>query len=161
MGEHAKYGFDQQGWYGMFVACGIWCLAELTLETSAKHHIPQATNIPYQPCWSNPYLVCERLIAIDNLIWHWFSKYGFLGLSPLADPDLFVLCGWICFLRMAWFLNDLKFSGTEKNGRFSLKNVRFSKNREIFVAYRETVRFSWKSWVSRQNRETWEVCFFK
>ena len=28
----------------------------LTLETSAKHHIPQATNIPYQPCWSNPYL---------------------------------------------------------------------------------------------------------
>ena len=28
----------------------------LTLETSAKHHIPPATNIPYQPCWSNPYL---------------------------------------------------------------------------------------------------------
>ena len=27
MGEYAKYGFDQQGWYGMFVACGIWCLA--------------------------------------------------------------------------------------------------------------------------------------
>ena len=22
----------------------------LTLETSVKHHIPQATNIPYQPC---------------------------------------------------------------------------------------------------------------
>ena len=60
---------------------------------------------------------------------------------------------------MAWFLNnDLQFLGTEKNGRFSLKNVRFSKTREIFVAYRETVRFSWKSWVSRQNRETWEVC---
>ena len=69
MGEYAEYGFDQQGWYGMFVACGIWCLADvssvspsseqkgsdegLTLETSAKHHIPQATNIPYQPCWSN------------------------------------------------------------------------------------------------------------
>ena len=57
----------------MFVACGIWCLADvssispsseqttvhgllavcsgegLTLETSANHHIPQATNIPYQP----------------------------------------------------------------------------------------------------------------
>ena len=27
MGEYAKYGFDQQGWYGMFVACGIWCFA--------------------------------------------------------------------------------------------------------------------------------------
>ena len=42
----------------MFVACGIWCLADVssvrpsseqTLETSAKHHIPQATNIPHQP----------------------------------------------------------------------------------------------------------------
>ena len=22
----------------------------LTLETSAKHNIPQATNVPYQPC---------------------------------------------------------------------------------------------------------------
>ena len=60
MGEYAEYGFDQQGWYGMFVACGIWCLADVSsvspsLETSAKHHIPQATNIPYQPCWSNPY----------------------------------------------------------------------------------------------------------
>ena len=42
-------------------------------------------------------LVCERLVASDNLIWHWFSKYGFLGLSPLADLGLFVLCGWICF----------------------------------------------------------------
>ena len=49
----------------VFVAGGIWCLADvssvspsseqtqdegLTLETSAKHHTPPATNIPYQPC---------------------------------------------------------------------------------------------------------------
>ena len=26
VGEYAEYGFDQQGWYGMFVASGIWCL---------------------------------------------------------------------------------------------------------------------------------------
>ena len=26
----------------------------LTLETSAKHHIPQATNIPYQPLLIKP-----------------------------------------------------------------------------------------------------------
>ena len=70
VGEYTEYGFDQQSWYGMFVSCGIWCLAdassvspsseqtegflqnpsvcsdeELTLEASAKHHIPQATNI--------------------------------------------------------------------------------------------------------------------
>ena len=40
----------------------VWdCLKDegLTLETSAKHHIPQATNIPYQPCWSNPYCLKE------------------------------------------------------------------------------------------------------
>ena len=30
----------------------------------------------------------------------------------------------------------------EKNSRFSLKNMRFSKNCEILVAYCETVRFS-------------------
>ena len=24
------YGFDQQGWYGMFVTCGIWCLADVS-----------------------------------------------------------------------------------------------------------------------------------
>ena len=53
----------------MFVACGIRRLADvssvspsseqtgaegLTLETSAKHHIPQATNIPYQPLLIKP-----------------------------------------------------------------------------------------------------------
>ena len=30
VGEYAKYGFDQQGWYGMFVVCGIWCLADVS-----------------------------------------------------------------------------------------------------------------------------------
>ena len=57
----------------MFVACGIWCLADvssvspsseqtgefcsdegLTLEMSAKHHIPQATKILYQPLLIKP-----------------------------------------------------------------------------------------------------------
>ena len=51
----------------MFVDCGIWCLADvferqpfvcsdegLTLETSAKHHMPQSTNIPYQPLLIKP-----------------------------------------------------------------------------------------------------------
>ena len=26
----STHGFDQQGWYGMFVACGIWCLADVS-----------------------------------------------------------------------------------------------------------------------------------
>ena len=49
----------------MFFACGIWCLADvssvspsseqtLTLETLAKHHIPQAKNIPCQPLLIKP-----------------------------------------------------------------------------------------------------------
>ena len=58
----------------MFVACRIGCLADvsnvspsseqtqsaacsdegLTLKTSAKHHIPQSTNIPYQPLLIKP-----------------------------------------------------------------------------------------------------------
>ena len=55
---------------------------------------------------------------------------------------------WIYLFFVAEFVleNGLileqRFLGTEKNGRFSLKNMRFSKNREIFLAYRETVRFS-------------------
>ena len=30
----------------------------LTLETSAKHHIPMATNIPYQPLLIKPIFHC-------------------------------------------------------------------------------------------------------
>ena len=49
---------------------GIWCLDDvsrvspvcsdegLLLETSAKHHIPQATNIPYQPLLIKPIFKC-------------------------------------------------------------------------------------------------------
>ena len=84
----------------MFVACGIWCLADvssvspsseqtcsveavvcsdeglaavcsdegLTLETSAKHHIPQATNIPYQTCSSvgRATVICPRDHALES-----------------------------------------------------------------------------------------------
>ena len=43
VGKYAEYRFDQH------------CSDEwLTLETSAKHHIPQATNIPYQPLLIKP-----------------------------------------------------------------------------------------------------------
>ena len=38
MGEYGEYGFDQQGWYGMFVACGIWCIAT-PYPTGDKHTI--------------------------------------------------------------------------------------------------------------------------
>ena len=32
------YGFDQQGWYGMFVACGIWCLADVSSVHCKRGH---------------------------------------------------------------------------------------------------------------------------
>ena len=63
-------GLMNKGRYCMFVAFGIWCLAKvssvspfvgadcsdegLTLKTSAKHHIPQAKNIQYQPLLIKP-----------------------------------------------------------------------------------------------------------
>ena len=57
----------------MFVACGIWYLADvssvspsseqtkgrLTLETSAKYHIPQAIKIPYQPSFVKPIKILD------------------------------------------------------------------------------------------------------
>ena len=36
------------------VGYGVCSDKELTLETSAKHHISQATNIPYQPLLIKP-----------------------------------------------------------------------------------------------------------
>ena len=46
MGEYAEYGFDKQR--------AVCSNEGLTLETSAKHHIPQAKNIPYQPLLIKP-----------------------------------------------------------------------------------------------------------
>ena len=41
MGYVAEYGFDQQGWYGMFVACGIWCLADVSsVSPSSEQSAP-------------------------------------------------------------------------------------------------------------------------
>ena len=40
MGEYAKYGFDEQlGWYGMFVACGIWCLADVSSVSPSSERL--------------------------------------------------------------------------------------------------------------------------
>ena len=39
MGEYAEYGFDQQGWYGMFVACGIWCLADVSSVSPSSEQL--------------------------------------------------------------------------------------------------------------------------
>ena len=45
VGEYAKYGFDQQGWYGMFVACGIWCLADVSsVSPSSEQSAPTKAN---------------------------------------------------------------------------------------------------------------------
>ena len=58
------------------------------LETSAKHHIPQATNIPYQPCWSNPYIV----IVISG---YWEYETGLLPLSVFCSIFLYKFYFWI------------------------------------------------------------------
>ena len=39
--DHTTYGFDQQGWYGMFVAGGIWCLADVSsVSPSSEQSAP-------------------------------------------------------------------------------------------------------------------------
>ena len=45
VGEYAEYGFDQQGWYGMFVACGIWCLADVSsVSPSSEQTLRRRAN---------------------------------------------------------------------------------------------------------------------
>ena len=69
----------------MFFACGIWCLADvssvspsseqtLTLETLAKHHIPQAKNIPCQPLLIKPVF---SLLANSDKTGFFLSKLVF------------------------------------------------------------------------------------
>ena len=44
MGEYAEYGFDQQGWYGMFVACGIWCFADVSSVSPSSEQTAQINS---------------------------------------------------------------------------------------------------------------------
>ena len=99
-------GLINKGWYSIFVACGIWCLADissvspsseqnspvcsdegLTLETSAKHHIPQATNIPYQPLLLDQTHIktaTNRVFwghVIQSLILEHFSYWTYMHIS--------------------------------------------------------------------------------
>ena len=40
MGEYAEYGFDQQRFiYYVFVACGIWCLADVSSVSPSSEEI--------------------------------------------------------------------------------------------------------------------------
>ena len=58
------------------VRYSVWCLADvlsvcsdegLTLEASAKHHIPQATNIPYQPLLIKP-IFTNFMLTVEYFI---------------------------------------------------------------------------------------------
>ena len=70
-----EYGFDQQGWYGMFVACGIWCLIWLiwyVCPTGDKHTISTLLincdpHSAYSPTQKNSFfskLVFEWLLIV-------------------------------------------------------------------------------------------------
>ena len=58
--KHSKTSFEKNcfsAWastlnMGLINKVDMVCLSPVGygVETSAKHHIPQATNIPYQPC---------------------------------------------------------------------------------------------------------------
>ena len=80
----------------------------LTLETSAKHHIPQATNIPYQPCWSNPYKMhsvlffnteCESWQLFQKgWMWKILRSQGMIHIHCQAAPIHFIkITEFLCF----------------------------------------------------------------
>ena len=54
MGEYAEYGFDQQGWYGMFVACGIWCLADVSSVSPSEEETGELCISVSQSQWRKP-----------------------------------------------------------------------------------------------------------
>ena len=60
MGEYAEYGFDQQGWYGMFVACGIWCLADVSSVSPSSEQTGEL--------WANQCLIVgNKFMRIEKL----------------------------------------------------------------------------------------------
>ena len=62
----------------------------LTLETSARHHIPQAKNIPYQPLLIKPIFL--ETLGLDGLLYITykivFKTYGF----QIRDNLILLLC---------------------------------------------------------------------
>ena len=46
MGEYAESGLINKGWYGMFVACGVWCLADVS-SVSPSSEQTSTLSIPY------------------------------------------------------------------------------------------------------------------
>ena len=60
------------------------------LEMSAKHHIPQAKDIPYQPLLIKPIHVFNVLAHAEKQFF--FSKLVFLNLSVLTSDSKFFYC---------------------------------------------------------------------
>ena len=54
----------------------------LTLETSAKHHIPQATNIPYQPLFIKP--IFSVLVHAEKQFFSKLVRFHIFWLSKLS-----------------------------------------------------------------------------
>ena len=78
MGEYAKYGFGQQGLYGMFVACGIWCLADALLHAKSK-------LIYFYISYNTPQY--EKRVSVENAYTEQFFLIDFR--RPLVNKVLF------------------------------------------------------------------------
>ena len=75
-------------WYGMFFACGIWCVAgvsSINLRANARnvsctpHQNPQAKNIPYQPLLLEPAFsllaYAQETVFFKTSLQMWVSFY--------------------------------------------------------------------------------------
>ena len=77
------------------------------LEMSAKHHIPQAKDIPYQPLLIKPIHVFNVLAHAEKQFL--FSKLVFLNLSVLTSDSTFfiVVLGGGCTSLLTYQLGIL------------------------------------------------------
>ena len=89
-GFPGKYGFDQQGCYGMFVACGIWCLADVSSVSPSSEQSHTISTLLIKPKFS--VLAHAEKQFFSKLVFECFS-----GKSMFPDPlDRVCICKSTC-----------------------------------------------------------------
>ena len=137
MGEYAEYGFDQQGWCGTFVACGIWCLADVSSVSPSSEQTfsfayrradsqnvkpnLMAINIYYlNACWSEPVLYPAQYSPLRRKTVLFFKSSLQVISSSFVASWISTACHGILpfrFLSMALYTRSDKFLSRSKIGR--------------------------------------------
>ena len=89
----------------------------LTLETSAKHHIPQAKNISYQPLLIKPVFTCVK----DNFRYNRFVHLVIYKLLKIYQTQFF-------FKRFNFFEDQMQLSVVKRNKGYILNSNKIAPN---------------------------------